>query len=102
MAENRSVLNGARYTFRSIQSPFIIGILILYLFRVAPQIVTEDLIPYHPITDMISNSKVWHEKWRSQASTSRTLEDAVNTYEQRYGRHPPPYVTYQTCWMYPG
>lgn len=44
----------------------------------------------HPIDTLIDKATAVHDHWAEQASRSTTLQEAVEIYVQRYGRHPPP------------
>jgi hypothetical protein len=47
---------------------------------------------YHPIDLLIFDAKEKHQLWVAQATGSPNLEHAVQEYQRRYRRHPPPYV----------
>ncbi|KAJ5542538.1 hypothetical protein N7535_004960 [Penicillium sp. DV-2018c] len=44
----------------------------------------------HPIDLLIHNGSLHHDSYLAQASSSRTLQDAVSEYRRRYKQHPPP------------
>jgi hypothetical protein len=44
----------------------------------------------HPIDFLIHDGKAQHDTYLAQASSSRTLQDAVSEYRRRYKQHPPP------------
>ena len=44
----------------------------------------------HPIDDLIENAARKADQWQAQASTGRTLRVAVENYQRRYNRPPPP------------
>ncbi|KAL9101079.1 MAG: hypothetical protein Q9163_003627 [Psora crenata] len=54
----------------------------------------------HPMEALIGDAVVQSVTWLKDASRSRTLDQAINIYQQRYGRHPPPsfdaWYTYAT------
>jgi hypothetical protein len=50
----------------------------------------SDVITSHPIDNLIFNANVQHNRWTKQATESRSLEDAVARYRERYNTYPPP------------
>lgn len=44
----------------------------------------------HPIDTLRSQAVSSHRSWLKQASASRSLEEAVKNYQERYGLAPPP------------
>lgn len=47
-------------------------------------------VNFHPIDMLIYEAKLQHEEYLANATQSRSLEDAVTQYRQRYMRIPPP------------
>ncbi|KAF2503390.1 hypothetical protein BU16DRAFT_39269 [Lophium mytilinum] len=45
----------------------------------------------HPIDILIGRAHSQHDLWKKQASSSKSLSDAVAVYRQRYHRNPPPH-----------
>ena len=45
---------------------------------------------YHPIDLLIFDAQPAHEAYLKQASSSKTLAEAIKNYKDRYHRHPPP------------
>ena len=54
------------------------------------ELTPSDTIGTHPIGTLIAEAADQHKKWTDQASSSRSLEQAVEEYRRRYKRHPPP------------
>ena len=90
MEEPKGGNTSGRRMFHPRRSLTIGSLMGLYLLRVYPQINSGNLLPYHPIESLISDARSWHTSWVSQASSSRSLRDAVEKYKQRYDRNPPP------------
>ena len=44
----------------------------------------------HPIDFLIHDGRIQHDNFMAQASSSKTLADAVWEYRKRYDQHPPP------------
>jgi hypothetical protein len=44
----------------------------------------------HPIDFLIHDGRIQHDNFMAQASSSKTLADAVLEYRRRYEQHPPP------------
>jgi hypothetical protein len=65
---------------------------ILFVFSVGVAIYRYQApIPGHPIQALIESADGEHQRWASQAYRSKTLSQAVLTYQQRYSRDPPPH-----------
>ncbi|KZF26037.1 glycosyltransferase family 90 protein [Xylona heveae TC161] len=47
-------------------------------------------INYHPVDLLMYTANRRYDHWRNQSRTSRTFPEAIDTYFNRYGRHPPP------------
>ncbi|KAF2805201.1 uncharacterized protein BDZ99DRAFT_524914 [Mytilinidion resinicola] len=69
-----------------------------FLFSIAGLLIFRLLFgnPYlsqpssHPIDTLIGRARSQHDLWKKQASSSKSLSDAVAVYRQRYHRNPPP------------
>jgi hypothetical protein len=65
---------------------------VLFVFSVGVAIYRYQApIPGHPILALIESADGQHQRWASQAYRSKTLSQAVLTYQQRYSRDPPPH-----------
>ena len=65
-------------------------LLILIAIRASLWTSSSTGVHYHPIDLLIYEAQGHHDSYAKQSSTSRTIEEAVKTYRQRYGRAPPP------------
>lgn len=50
----------------------------------------QSVVHMHPIDSLIHDGKIQHENYMAQASSSKTLVNAVLEYRRRYRQHPPP------------
>lgn len=62
----------------------------LVLLGLFPDISGSGILYEHPIDALIYIADQGHEAWAMQAKQSRTLEEAITNYQQRYNRKPPP------------
>lgn len=63
----------------------------MFLLRVMVDVTPNNEFDTHPIDVLISEAAKTHQAWSEQATTSRTLLQAVAEYRRRYKRHPPPH-----------
>lgn len=67
-----------------------IGLFIIMLVLTYPGWWRRGKVNFHPIDMLIYEAKLQHEEYKLQTTRSRTLEEAVVEYRQRYVRNPPP------------
>lgn len=63
---------------------------ILLLGRVALLFWHQSNAGFHPIDLLMYNADLEHRKWVKQAHSSGSLGNAIEVYQKRYHRHPPP------------
>ncbi|KAI9784537.1 MAG: hypothetical protein M1816_000803 [Peltula sp. TS41687] len=73
-----------------VRSRLIVSLLLLLLVPGFISLRKGEEFHGHPIDTLRSTAVSSHVKWLKQASTSRSLEEAVKNYEARYGLAPPP------------
>ncbi len=78
-----------RLIHRIPSSPYTILILLL-VGRALYQLPKHSSINVHPIKALMQDAAAQSQAWLTQASTSKTLPEAVETYRRRYHYHPPP------------
>lgn len=65
-------------------------LILLLIGRTLYQLPQTNIINVHPIERLVRDAATQSEGWLTQASTSKTLAEAVETYRRRYKRPPPP------------
>lgn len=88
---------GSSVSFKSNQQllpriPFTSYIILVLLLvgRALYQFPPSEIISAHPIDILMRDAAVQSQAWFAQASTSKTLAEAVDNYRQRYRKQPPP------------
>lgn len=66
-------------------------LILLLAFATTLKISNSDVVSIHTIDDLMKTAKTNHDEWLKQASSSKTLQEAVSAYKARYQRHPPPH-----------
>ena len=80
----------AQRLFKRNSTAFYTLFLLMFILRFAMEVAPADRVQIHPIETLMSNATAQHQRWKTQASSSENLEQAVEEYRQRYRRHPPP------------
>ena len=80
----------AQRLFKRHSAAFYTLFLVMFILRFAVEVAPVDRVQVHPIETLMSNATAQHQRWKTQASSSENLEQAVEEYRRRYGRHPPP------------
>lgn len=65
-------------------------LILLLIGRGLYQLPQTNVINVHPIERLIRDAATQSQQWLTQASTSKTLTEAVETYHRRYKKPPPP------------
>ncbi|KAI5304943.1 hypothetical protein KEM56_005651, partial [Ascosphaera pollenicola] len=86
----QTVFDGRSTKRRSITVRSLMFLSMLFtLFLLARQ---KGSSPYHPIDVLMERSAMTQKYWEAAAKRSTTLRQAVEEYQRRYSRPPPPYV----------
>jgi hypothetical protein len=72
------------------QTISVVAVLVVFCFGVTVYRY-QAAIPGHPIVNLIESADGEHQRWASQAYRSKSLSQAVLTYQNRYSRDPPPH-----------
>lgn len=89
-ASARSHPSTTQPTFHRLPLWLHITLLTLFLFRAGMWANTSTTLTYHPIDLLMYDAANRHAAYLNQTSASRTLADAVQNYQSRYHRPPPP------------
>jgi hypothetical protein len=73
--------------FRSILDFFLLGV---FVGAILLELSKSDMVNGHPIDNLTFEANVQHNHWVKQATESRSLQDAVSRYKERYHTYPPP------------
>ena len=76
--------------FNKVPAWFWLTLLTIFCIRTGLWASRSSHVSYHPIDMLIYDAQSTHEAFVGQASTSKTLAEAVKTYRERYNKHPPP------------
>ena len=76
--------------FKKVPKWFHLTLLTIFFARTALWAFRTNSIWFHPIDRLMEDAKSTHEAYVQQASSSRTMAEAVKTYRERYNQHPPP------------
>lgn len=66
------------------------ALILLLMGRGLYQLPRTNVISIHPIDRLVRDAATQSQRWLTQASTSKTLTEAVETYRRRYKKPPPP------------
>lgn len=88
--EKSGSLRSTKRPFYRIPSSSYLFLALLFILRCFIQLPQNGTVDHHPIDLLRHAAREQSRNWHAQATASKTLAEAAETYRQKYHRYPPP------------